>query len=150
MVSYSLSLFPLRHRIIQFSSVQSLSHAQLFVIVWTAAWQASLSIINSRSFLKLMSVELVMPSNHLILCHALLLQPSILPSTGSFPTSQFFSSGGQSIEVSASQSVLPINIWDWFLLGWNGWISLQSKGLWRVFSNTTVQNHHFFSAQLSL
>ena len=72
------------------------------------------------------------------------------PALGSFPMSQFFASGGQSIEVSASASVLPMNIQDWFLLGWTGWISLQSKGLSRVFSNNTVQKHQFFSAQLSL
>ena len=72
------------------------------------------------------------------------------PASGSFPMSQFFASGGQSIGVSASASVLPMNIQDWFPLGWTGWISLQSKGLSRVFSNTTVQKHQFFCAQLSL
>ena len=72
------------------------------------------------------------------------------PTSGSFPISQFFVSGGQSIGVSASASVLPMNIQDWFPLGWTGLISLQSKGLSRVFSNTTVQKHQFFSAQLSL
>ena len=72
------------------------------------------------------------------------------PASGSFPMSQFFASGGESIGVSASASVLPMNIQDWFPLGWTGWISLQSKGLSRVFSNTTVQKHQFFSAQLSL
>ena len=72
------------------------------------------------------------------------------PAPGSFPVSQFFTSGGQSIEVSASASVLPMNIQDWFPLGWTGWISLQSKGLSRVFSNTTFQKHQFFSSQLSL
>ena len=72
------------------------------------------------------------------------------PASGSFPMSQLFASGGQSTEVSASASVLPMNIQDWFLLGWTGWISLQSKGFSRVFSNTTVQKHKFFSAQLSL
>ena len=72
------------------------------------------------------------------------------PASGSSPVSQFFASGGQSIEVSASKSVLPMNIQDWFPLGWTGWISLQSKGLSRVFSNTTVQKHQFFSTQLSL
>ena len=69
---------------------------------------------------------------------------------GSFQTSQFFTSGGQSIGLSASTSVLPMNTQDWFPLGWSGWISLQSKGLSRVFSNTTVQNHQFFSIQVSL
>ena len=72
------------------------------------------------------------------------------PISGSFPVSQFFASGGQSIRVSASASVLPMNIQDWFPLGWTGWISLQSKGLSRVFSNITVQKHHLFFAQLSL
>ena len=72
------------------------------------------------------------------------------PASGSFLMSQFFTSGGQSIGVSTSASVLPINIQDWYSLGWTGWISLQSKGLSRVFSNTTVQNHQFFGAQLSL
>ena len=71
------------------------------------------------------------------------------PASGSFPMSQFFPSGGQSIGISASSSVLPMNIQDWFPLGLTGWISLQSKGLSRVFSNTTVQKHHFFGAQLS-
>ena len=71
------------------------------------------------------------------------------PASGSFQMSQLFASGGQSIGVSASTSVLPMNIQDWFSLGWTGWISLQSKGLSRVFSNTTVQKHQFFGAQLS-
>ena len=71
------------------------------------------------------------------------------PASGSFPTSQLFASGGQSIEVSASTSVLPMNTQDWSSLGWTGWISLQSKGLSRVFSNTTVQKHQFFATQLS-
>ena len=73
-----------------------------------------------------------------------------LPASGSFPVSQFFASGYQSIRVSASASVLPVNIQDWFPLRWTGWISLKSKELSRVFSNTTVQKHHFFSTQLSL
>ena len=72
------------------------------------------------------------------------------PASGSFPVSQFFASGGQSIGVSASSSVLPRNIQDWSPLGWTGWISLQTKGLSRVFSNTTVQKHQFFSIQPSL
>ena len=76
--------------------------------------------------------------------------PQSLPTAKIFPMSQFFTSGGQSIRVSASISVLPINIQDWFPLGWTGWISLQSKGLSRVFSNTTVQKHQFFNIQLSL
>ena len=72
------------------------------------------------------------------------------PASGSFQMSQFFASGGQSIGVSALTSVLPMNIQGWFPLGWTGWISLQSKGLSRVFSNTTVQKHQFFSSQLPL
>ena len=72
------------------------------------------------------------------------------PASGSFQMRQFFASGGQSIGISASASVLPMNIQDWFPLGWIGWISLLSKGLWRAFANTTVQKHQFFSAQLSL
>ena len=72
------------------------------------------------------------------------------PASGSVPMSQLFASGGQSIGVSASTSVLPVNTQDWSPLGWTGWISLQSKGLSRVFSNTTVQKHQFFGAQLSL
>ena len=92
-------------------SVQSLSHVRLFVTPWTTAHQASLSITNSRSLPKPMSIESVMPSNHLILCHPLLL-PSIFPSIRVFKMSQLFTSGGQSIGVSASTSVLPMNIQD--------------------------------------
>ena len=75
--------------------------------------------------------------------------PQSFPASGSFPMSQLFTSGGQSIGASASTSVLPMNIHDWYPLGWTGWISLQSKGLSRVFSTTTVQKHQFFGAQLS-
>ena len=75
--------------------------------------------------------------------------PQSLPASESFPMSQLFASGGQSIRVSASASVLPMNTQDWSPLEWTGWISLQSKGLSRVFSNTTVQKHQFFGAQLS-
>ena len=89
-----------------------------------------------------------MPPNYLILCHPLLLSPSIFPTSGSFPMSQFFRLGGQSIGVSASTSVLPMNIQDWFPLGWTGLISLQSKGLSRVFSNTTVQKHQSLALSL--
>ena len=96
------------------------------------------------------SIESVMPSNHLILCHPLLLPPSIFPSIRVFSMSQLFTSGGQNIGVSASTSVLLMNTQDWSPLGWTFWISLQSKGLSRVFSNTTVQMHQFFGAQLSL
>ena len=134
----------------QFSSVHSFSYVQLFVTSWTAACQASLSITNSQSLLKLMSIKLVKPptisssvipfSSHL---------PSF-PASRSFPKSQFFTSGGQRIGASASSSVLPMNIQDWFPSGWTGWISLQSKRLLRVFSNTAVQKHKFFGSQLSL
>ena len=98
---------------------------------------------------RLISIELVMSSNHLILCHPLLLLPSIVPSIRVFPTSQF-SSGGQIIGVSTPASVLQMDIQDWFPLGWTGFITLLFKGLSRVFFNTTVQKHHFFGAQLSL
>ena len=96
---------------------------------WTAAPQTSLSITNSWSLLKLMSIKSMMPSNHLILCRPLLLLPSVFPS---IRVSQFFASGGQSFGVSASASVLPMNIQDCFPLGLTDWISLQSKGLSRV------------------
>ena len=99
----------------------------------------------SPSLLRLMSVESVMPSNHLILYHPLLLLPSIFPSIRVFTMSQPFVSGGQSIGTSAS--VLSMNIQHWFPLTLTGLISLQSKGLSRVFSNTTVQKHQFFSTQ---
>ena len=121
-----------------------------FATQWTAADQASLSVTNSQSLLKLMSIESVMPSNHLILCTFFSSCLQSFPASGSFPMSHFFTSGGQSTGVSASTSVPPMNIQDWFPLGWTGWISLQSKGLSRVFSNTTVQKHQFFSAQVSL
>ena len=129
---------------IQFSSVQSLSHIRLFATPWIAAHQASLSITNSRSSFRLTSIESVTPSSHLILCHPLLLLPPILPS----------------IRVFSNESTLPMRwpkYWSfipktsqgWSPSEWTGWISLQSKGLSRVFSNTTVQKHQFFGAQLS-
>ena len=130
------------------SSAQSLSHVQLFATPWTAARQASLFFTTSCSLLKLMSIESVMPSNHLILCRPLFLPPSVFPSIRVFSSQSGLASGGQSIGVSAS--VLSMNIQDWFSLGFSGWISLQSKGLLRVFSSTTVQKYWFFSTQLSL
>ena len=133
---------------LQFSSVQSLSHVQLFVTPRTAAHQASLSITNSWGLLKLMSIESVMPSKHLILCAPLFSCLQSFPASGSFPMSQFFASDGQNIGVSAS--ILPMNIQGWFLLGLTSLIFLLSKGLSRVFSNTTVQKHQFFCTQLSL
>ena len=132
-------------------SVQSFSLVWLFATPWTAALQASLSITLTPGVYSNSS-----PLSHW--CHPTN-SSSVIPFTshlqsfppsGSFPMSQFFTSGGQSIGVSASASVLPMNIQDWFPLGWTGWISLQSKGLARVFSNTTVQKHQFFGAQLSL
>ena len=122
----------------------------LLVTPWTAACQASLSITNSWSWPKLMSIESVMPSNYLILCCPLLLLPSVFPSIGVFSSESVVHIFGQSIGVPASTSVLPMNIQDWFPLGLTGGISLQSKGLSRVFSNTTVQKHKFFSSQVSL
>ena len=111
-----------------------LSHVQLFVTLCTAARQASMSITNSWSLLKLMSIESVMPSNHLILSRPLLLSPSIFSASGSFTMSQLFASA------SASASVLPMNIQGWFPLGLTSWISLQFKGLSRAFSNTQFKS----------
>ena len=132
----------------QFSSVQSLSCVWLFVTPWTAAHQAFLSITNSWSLLKHMSIELVMASNHLILWHPLLLPPSIFPSIRVFSNESVLFIRWQSIGVSASASVLPMNIQDWFPLGLTGLILLSNR-LSRVFSNTTVQKHQFFGAQPS-
>ena len=132
-----------------FSSVQLLSCVRLFATPWIAAHQASLSITNSWSSLKLMSIESVMPSSHLILCHPLSSCPQSLPASESFPVSQLFTWGGQSTGVSAIASFLPKNTQGWSPLEWTGWISLQSKGLSRVFSNTTLQKHQFFGAQPS-
>ena len=129
----------------QFSSVQSFSHVRLFATPWTAAPQANLSIINSRSLLKLVSIESVMPSNHLILCRPLLLLPASFPASGSLPVSRLLASGAQSIGASASSSVLPVNLQALCPLGWTGLI-LQSKGLSEVFSSTTVGKHQFFGA----
>ena len=134
---------------IQFSSLHSLSRVWFFATPWITARQASLSITNSRSSLKLMSIESV--------CHPAISSsvipfsscPQSLPASESFPMSQLLAWGGQSIGVSSLASVLPMNTQDWSPLGWTGWISLQSKGLSRLFSNTTVQNHQFFSAQPS-
>ena len=127
-----------------FSSVQSLSHVWLFTTPETAACQASPSITSSWSLLKLMSIELMMPSNHLILCRPFSSCLQSFPATGSFPMSQLFSSGGQRTGVAASASGLSMNTQDWSPLGWTGWISLQSNRLSSIFSNTTVQKHQFF------
>ena len=112
--------------------------------------QASLSITNSRSLLKLMSTESVMPSNHLNLCCLVPFSSHLqsFPASGSFWMSQFFASGGQRIGVSASASVLPMNIRDWFPLGWTGWISLQSKESSQE-SSPTPQFKSFNSSVLS-
>ena len=133
-----------------FSSVQSHSHVRLFVTSCTEAHQASLSITNSCSLLKLMSIKLV---NHPTISSSVIPFSSCFqcfPASESLPMSQFFASGGQSVGVSASASVLAVNIQDWFPLGLTDWISLLCKGLSRVFSNTTAQKHQFFGAQLSL
>ena len=109
--------------------VQSLGRARLCSTPWTAAHQASLSFTISQSFLRLMSTELVMPSNHLILCCPILSYLQSFPALGSFSMGQFFISGGQSIGASASAAVLPMNTQGWFSLGLTGLISLRSKGL---------------------
>ena len=129
----------------QFSSVQLLSHVRLFVTPWTAARQASLSITNSQSLLKLSPLSWWC---HPTISSSVVPFSSLLqsfPASGSFPMSQFFAlGGGQSIGVSASASVLSMNIQDWFPSGLTGLISLQSKGFSRVFSNTTVQKHQWW------
>ena len=147
MFSERLFLFPSKRcfTVIQFSSIQSLSCVRLFATPWTAACQASLSITISQSLLNLMSTEPVMPSSHLILCGPLL--PLPFSESGYFSVSWLFISGGQSSGASASALVLLMNIQGWSPSEWTGWISLQSKGLSRVFSNTTVQRHQFFGAQ---
>ena len=132
----------------EFSSVQLLSHVRLFATPWTAAPQASLSITNSQSLLKLMSIDSVMSSNHLIFCHPLLLLPSIFPSIRVF-------SNESALHIRwpkywSVSFILPVNIQGWFPLGLTSLISLLSKGLSRVFSNTTVWKHQFFGAQPSL
>ena len=136
------------HSSVQFSSLQSLSFVRLFATPWTAACQASLYITNSRSPPKPMSIESVMPSNHLILCWLLLLLPSIFSSIRVFSEESLFSAGGQSIGVSASHQSFQYS--GLIPLGWAGWISLQSEGLSGVLSNTTVQKHQFSGTQLSL
>ena len=131
------------------SSVQLLSQVRLFATPWTAACQASLSTTNSWSLLKLISIELVMPSNHLTpVIHFSCLQSC--PAPGSFPVSQFFTSDGQGIGASTTASVLSMNIQNWFPLGLTGLIFLLFKGLSGVFSHITVQEHQFFGTQLSL
>ena len=127
------------------AAAQSLSRVRLFANLWTAAHQASLSFTISQSLLKLVSIESVMPSNHLILCRPLLLLPASFPASGYLPVSRLLASGAQSIGASASSSVLPVNLQALCPLGWTGLI-LQSKGLSEVFSSTTVGKHQFFGA----
>ena len=127
--------------------VQSLNHVWLFATLWTTA---SLSFTINQSLLKLMSIELVMPPNHLIFCPPLLFLLRSFPASESFLMNWLFLSGGQSIGISASASVLPMNIQGWYPLGLTGLISLLSKGLSRLFSNTTIGSHQFFSAQTFL
>ena len=134
----------------QFSSVLLLNRVQPFATPWTAAWQASLSITNSWSLFKLRSIELVMPSNHLILCHSPRLSPSTLPSIRIFSNESVLHIMWPKYWSFSFSISLPINVHDWFPLGWTDWITLQSKGLSGVFSNTIVQKHQFFSTQLSL
>ena len=122
----------------QFSSVQLLSHVWLFAIPWTAACRAFLSITNFRSLLKLLSIELVMPSNHLISSWPILLLPSIFPSIRVFSNESVLHIRWPKDWSFSLASVLPMNIQEWFPLERTGWISLLSKGLSRVFYNTTV------------
>ena len=132
-----------------FVVVQSLSFVWLLVTPWAATHQPPLSSTISWSLLKFMSIELVY---YLTISSSVVLFSSCLqsfPASGSFPMSQFFATGGQSIGISASASVLPMNIQGWFPLGWTSLISLQSKGLSRVFSSTTIQKHKFFNTQPS-
>ena len=139
-----------RTRNFLFSSVQSLSRVQLFATPWTAARQASLSITNSRNLLKLMSIESVMPSNHLILCCPLLLLPSVFPSIRVFSSESVLHIGWPNYW-NFSLGISPFNEYSGLIsLGWTGLTSLLSKGLSRVFSNTTVQKHQFFGTQFSL
>ena len=135
----------------QFSSVQSLSRVQLFATPWIAAHQASLPITNSWSSLGLTSIESVMPSSHLILCRPLLLLTQSLPASESYPMSQLFASGGQSI--GASASVFPMNIQGWFPLGLTGLILLsrdsQESSPTPQFKSIILQCSAFFIDQLS-
>ena len=117
---------------------------------WTAALQAFLSFTIALSLLKFLSTESMMPSNHLILCHPFSSCLQSFPASGSFPMSQLFVSGGQSIGASASPPVLPMNIEGWFPLRLTGLIYLLSKGLSRVFSHITVWTHKKSSSILNL
>ena len=131
-------------------SIQSLSHVPLFVTPQTTAHQASLFITNCQSLPKPCPLSLCCHPTTSCSVVPFSSSPQAFLASGSFQMSQLFTSGGHSIGVSASTSVLPINTQDRSPLGWTGWISLQSKGLSRVFSNTTVQRHQYFCAQVSL
>ena len=129
---------------------RSVSRVQLFATPWTAAHQASLSITDPQSLLKLMSIESVMPSNHLILCRPFHLPPSIFPSIRVFSHESVLYIRWPNYW-SFSCSISPsMNIQDGFPLGWTGWIFLLSRGLSRVFCNTTVKKHQLFGTQVSL
>ena len=130
--------------------VQSLSHVQLFATPWTAARQSSLSFTVSQSLLKHMPIESMRSSHNSSSDVPFFSCPQSFPASGSFPVSRLFTSDGQSTGGSASASVLPMNIQNWFPLGLTALISLQSKGISRVFSNTTVRKHQFFCAKPSL
>ena len=138
--------------VLQFSSVQLFSHGRLFETPWTATHQSSLSITNSGNSNSCPSSWCAIQPSHPLLSPSppSISSASIFPSIIVFSNGQCFASGSQSIGVSASASVLPMNIQDWFSLGLTGLISLQFKGLSRVFSNTGVQKHQFFGTQLSL
>ena len=127
--------------------VSSVTELCLFATPWITASQASLSITNSQSSLKLMSIESVMPSSHLILCCPFSC-PYSFPTSGTFPVCLLFASSGQSIGASTLASDLPMNIQGWSPLGLTGLISLLSKGLSKVFSNTTIQKHQFFGSNM--
>ena len=132
------------------NSVQSLSHVQLFVTPWTAALQACLPITNSQILLKLMPIESVMPFNYLILCHPLLLLPSIFPSITVFSSESVLRIRWPKIR-SCRFSISPSNEYSGLISFRMDWLDLLAvQGTPRVFSNTTVQKHQFFSAQLSL
>ena len=133
----------------QFSSVQLLSCVWLFSTPWIAAHQASLSITNSQSLPNLMSIESVMPCSHLILCRPLFLLPPIPPSIRVFSNESTLHMRWPKYWSFSLASFLPKNTQDWAPSEWTRWISLQSKGLSRVFSNTTAQKHQFFGTQLS-
>ena len=128
----------------QIRSVQLLSCVRLFVTPWIAAHQASLSITNSRSSPRLRSIESVMPSSHLILCLPFSSCPQSLPAAESFPMSQLFTWGSQSTGVSALASVLPKKSQGWSPSEWTGWISLQSKGLSRVWPKAYLVYFQFY------